>query len=805
MSVVVTCPSCSKRVKVPEKLAGKKCRCPLCKTVLVVQTEDQPSRELETPRVPDAMDMLASAAGSSGDVKSPARPSRPAPAARARWLTLMILILSLASATGLGIYFYLEHQRPAHAGAEWESQNKETLKRLHTEAAALLESGKAREAFEKYDQILERVEGKALADPELIAVVERASQARRRLAGELAKSREAQVTSANTHDEIRDFSRPGASSIFSANVIARSPATSAPVPTTAPPLPGPPEESHPPASNKPIELPALPAATQFSAPADEGSRLKQLFDVLLQQGTNALAAGDAPAALDSFGDAKLVLDRRVKAKSGSYNSPEHVALLHGFAIAYQLAQKPERASPLFEENTPLDRACKADNASRQLLITRGFLDATQGYLAMRTVVRLSDYLKRHPQDLDSDLMDVLITALVRADERVQNRALMLDPAIKLYDEFNAKLEATRPGKKRWGIKWVSPAEYQAERSARDGALKAWQKSLDVVADRTVEVKDAERYLENAKKGGTASKARAAAASEALANARRRLSDAQRAADEARAKIPPVPILTRDDFKRLVAPSPGDAPAETAVALAQPAGKANQPRVISNEPLRLGGSEPTKIPPKAVVVSDTSPPAPAKAPVFDPPAAAPPTRRTYSRSMTGFAVAPDLILTSSAVNGAQRVVLEFPGAPPVEGAVERAGGDLALVRLRGRAMSYLNLAETFDGGPVQCPAYPDLSIFGVTLETLAGRANAPKADEWTVSLSRHPRLAGSPIIAGGTGDLVGVVTARREDPLDRLPATPIEKIKAFLGADLPKQTCATPKSAPVVQISAMFER
>jgi hypothetical protein len=389
---------------------------------------------------------------------------------------------------------------------------------------------------------------------------------------------------------------------------------------------------------------------------------------------------------------------------------------------------------------------------------------------------------------------------------------MLDPAIKLYDEFNAKLEATRPGQKRWGVKWVSPAEYQSQRTARESALKQWQQKLAVVADRAAEVKDAERNLDNAKKGGTASKARATAASDALAAARRRLSDAQKDADETKSKIPPVPVLTRDDFKRLVAPSEEElaiargnaAAAESAIASAQPTGKNPPTRIITGEPLRLGGAEQAKTPPKTVATAD-APVTSSKPPVFDPPAAAPPTRRTYTRSVTGFAVAPDLILTTSLVNGARRVVLEIPNATPIEGVVERADGDLALVRVRGQAMSYLNLAESFAGGPVQCPAYPEVSIFGVSLETLTGRATAPKPDDWTISLARHPRIPGSPVVDPAAGNLVGLVTAKREDPADRLPAAPFDKIKTFLGPDLPRQPCATPKSAPIVQITAAFER
>src|SRR5207249_252040 len=77
------------------------------------------------------------------------------------------------------------------------------------------------------------------------------------------------------------------------------------------------------------------------------------------------------------------------------------------------------------------------------------------------------------------------------------------------------------------------------------------------------------------------------------------------------------------------------------------------------------------------------------PAYEPPPAAPPSRRTFSRSATGFAVAPDLILTSAAaVKGSTRVMIEVPGGAPLEATVERTGEEgLALLRVQGRKLSY----------------------------------------------------------------------------------------------------------------------
>jgi hypothetical protein len=281
-----------------------------------------------------------------------------------------------------------------------------------------------------------------------------------------------------------------------------------------------------------------------------------------------------------------------------------------------------------------------------------------------------------------------------------------------------------------------------------------------------------------------------------------MADAEKAAREAKAEIPPIPTLTREDFRRLVAPTES----ELARAGGMTAPGDSQTHVVSAQPLRLGGAEPSKpaaAPAGTPATPETTPGRPAPA-TFDSPVAAPPSRRSFTRSVTGFAVAPDLLLTTSVAAGARRAILEFPNAVPAEGVVVRSNDELALIRVRDQTMSYVNLAEAFTGGPVQCPAYPDVSIFGVNLQTLAGRANPPKDGALTVALAKHPRIPGSPLI-DPSGNLVGVVTATREDPADRLPAASLERITAFLGPDLPKQVCATPRSAPIVQITATFER
>jgi hypothetical protein len=546
------------------------------------------------------------------------------------------------------------------------------------------------------------------------------------------------------------------------------------------------------------------APTTSTAPEDP-ARTREVYNKLLQQGTNALAAAEYSAALDTLLDAKEIFEKKMRGKVLAVGSSEHVALLHGLALAYQLTQKPERASPLFESNSPLDRVCNSKGVSRQLLVTRATLDATQGYLAMRTVVSLTNYLKEHPDELDSEMLDLLFTALQKADERVTNRALTLEPSMKLYEDFNTRLEGTRLGEKRWGVQWVSASKFDDEIKKRKAAIKVYEAASDKWEEALGAVKDAERNVEASKRNGYYTKARFEAASAKLARARDVAYDKQKQMETARAAIPVVPGLTKEDFKRLLTPHDVD------VLVSSKAGKTavdatggGSSRAI---PFSLGGTN--SAPKVATAVPGTGTgtgTGSGGTAVYQPPPAAPPSRRTFSRSASGFAVGPDLILTSAAaVKGASRVTLEIPGGQPMDATVERTGAEgLALLRVQGRKMSYLNLATQFAGGTVQCPAFPEVSVFGVTMDTIAGKTLKPTEEGWKVALNKHPRLPGAPLL-DEAGNVVGVEMGDREDQRDRLPALAFGRIKAFLAGDAPAQACATSNAAAIVQITASFER
>jgi S1-C subfamily serine protease len=261
----------------------------------------------------------------------------------------------------------------------------------------------------------------------------------------------------------------------------------------------------------------------------------------------------------------------------------------------------------------------------------------------------------------------------------------------------------------------------------------------------------------------------------------------------------VPILEKADLVRLLEPHEAKVVVASAVAprrrtgAAAPAQEAPAEGEKSIEFTLGGGAK------SASAGSDSSTPVEPATPTRS-------GRRSFARGAVGFAVGPELLLTAaSAVKDASRVVVEFPNGQPMEATVERTGTEgLALLRIRGQKMAYVNLAQQFAGGAVQCPAYPEVSVFGVSVEVLKGKTLGTSDEGWKVSLGKHPRLAGAPLL-DSNGDLVGVEMADREDLSTQLPALSLKAVRAFLGSDLPGQPCGNPRAAAVVQVTGSFER
>jgi hypothetical protein len=176
----------------------------------------------------------------------------------------------------------------------------------------------------------------------------------------------------------------------------------------------------------------------------------------------------------------------------------------------------------------------------------------------------------------------------------------------------------------------------------------------------------------------------------------------------------------------------------------------------------------------------------------------------------FAVdATHLVTAAAPLARAKSVHIEDAQGGMLSAKVTATDADLALLELDHasipeQGLNYLNLADDVATTGVRCAAIPEAKLFAPTPELLMADVRTPPAAprEWRVSLAKHPRLAGAPLI-DATGDIIGVVLAQHDDPRTRLPALPVQVLRDFLSVHhaLPDARCANPDPLAVFQVSA----
>ena len=75
-------------------------------------------------------------------------------------------------------------------------------------------------------------------------------------------------------------------------------------------------------------------------------------------------------------------------------------------------------------------------------------------------------------------------------------------------------------------------------------------------------------------------------------------------------------------------------------------------------------------------------------------------------------------------------------------------------------------------------------------------------DWTISLNLHPRVAGSPILAGNK--VVGVCVASREAERNKLPAVSLAVLKKFLGEDAQPGSASGDPTSNLLQLVSTRE-
>lgn len=546
-----------------------------------------------------------------------------------------------------------------------------------------------------------------------------------------------------------------------------------------------------PAAADPKTDPASPASGTGAAPAVRPGTSRvtvaKNVEALIKAGSDAILAGDYSAARDAFFDAVSIEPRNPRA-------------LHGLGLSLLYLNQNQRALQY------LQRAVDASGGKndRPIILNLAMAEIALNQ-PLRAVKITSDYLQLHKKDADEAMLNAMGSGLFLCDYFTRRNPIWGKSA-DFYVQYQKTVEAAHPGQKRWGVEWF-PAR-QAD--AKMKAMKDKDAEADKIGDRLDvqerKVLDARRAAYRAQAGMEKGFASSQSVIQAKIKVEQELAEFNKIAKEYDAAADAVvrPLFPRvltpvaiDD----VSPTSGAANFQSSMADATYQEALNK-AAKAPDPAKRPTAEPkdeTKPAPKPAVVE--APPTPIVA--LKPEAG---RKVRVTQYAAAFAVADNLIVTAAGpLTGAVEFELQSTDGSAIKAEIlrkdEKTG--LALLRLTSadKKLPYLNLADTFAGGDLTCIAFPSVDLFNPVAEVLAGKAEAP-ADGWKIKLTRHPRLAGSPLLSGGK--IIGVVLASRDIPADQLPCATPQALKELLGADAGKGPGTRDPSAALMQLIATRE-
>jgi S1-C subfamily serine protease len=545
----------------------------------------------------------------------------------------------------------------------------------------------------------------------------------------------------------------------------------------------------------------LPAASAGGKKADPKS-----LEPLLKQGREALAAGEYKAARDAFSDAAAIDQRNVEA-------------LHGEGLAYMYLNDFAHAL------APMERAMTANPAPSRALVLNMAVCQIGNKNPMRAGTLAMDYLSAHPGQLDEPLLNAMGTALFLADDQAK-KGRKFTECEGFYKSYQQKLEAAKPGMKRWGTQWIAAATVDERNTANAAAEKQLASLNREIASLEGRIGEQSREVEKQKdlfRRGFGTQYQVNEAVSTLKSLTDQRDEKQQQAQEAGEKLlrPQFPrtmaLVAIDDLKP---PPVGASGVNTAVAVAEdPQPAAAKAQEQPREQLRQAVVRPAQkqgtgsgntagksAGPKGQQKQASDDDVPLIQVAVAKPTAAARQRVHISSYAAAFPVSDSLVLTASGpLAGATEIQIQSADGTPVRAALVRADeqSGLALIRVEGRKLVPMALGSSFGGGAVQCASFPTVNIFNPAAETIAGTAKAPAASDWKVTLQRHPRLGGAPLLAGNK--VIGVELAGRESDAAQIPAATLEQVKAFLGADLPAPAAVGPEpTAAMLQVIATRE-
>ena len=380
---------------------------------------------------------------------------------------------------------------------------------------------------------------------------------------------------------------------------------------------------------------------------------------------------------------------------------------------------------------------------------------------MQAAKHILVYFDAHPTPPDEQMANALGIALAQAEDAGIKSALYAD-AVKAYKKLNTKLEATRPGEKRWGIDWLPAADVdkkqttvnEAQSTARDSSAQI--RRLDSQIADTQRQKDAVIYTEGN-------------------NNQTQKKDAfQKQIDQL-------------NVERSKAQKELDGAQKTLAEL-----KPKWPEEIPTDQLTLAATV-------AAPVTPVTPPADAPT---APDANAPKVQNYHgTRYAAAFAIAPDLLVTASnAVTDATDIQVQSGAGQPLKAEIVRAdaASGLTLLRVTGAHFTPLPVAASARPGIVKFAGFPDVNLFNPTPQESGGYLSV--GDEHpTAKLEKLPRLPGGPLMQDGR--VVAVEIGDRDSDRDAIPVVALESLRPLLATDASATAAVTDLKNAVFQIAA----
>jgi tetratricopeptide (TPR) repeat protein len=517
---------------------------------------------------------------------------------------------------------------------------------------------------------------------------------------------------------------------------------------------------------------ALLGGDALAASENSNAGGQRSMAALMEQGQQALLAGDYRAARDAFSDLLMVDPRNQMASEG--------ATFAYVQLGDYLHARPELEKAL-EIASPPSRPSAVNGAAIYLHAKK----------PLRAIKLLVDYMTPL-SEVDEVALNALAITLNQTDEQSRKSRLYTD-GVKFYGLQNTKLEKLRPGMKRWGVKWLPADEADQKSAAWNAALAstmqlerdlAMLKSHLAVVERNQRDPAFQQKLQiqnywRARKPVDPSDELDAGRLKNYITAKQ--ADYEKAV--ASAEKPPIPDSI--DLINIVAEPPLVLPeVREEVATSQPT------------------TSPTSAPTTAPVAADTT--QPVVATTSPSPVALAKTHRVTSYA-AGFPVGPNLLVTAAdGVADATDIQVQAADGAAYPATLVRSDPEtgLALLRVPAAKFAALNLADHFGGGSLSCVSFPSVDLFQPTATILNGSAAAPGRG-WHVHLFESPRLGGGPLVVGGK--VVGVELASRDSDINAIPAVTLEDLRKFLGSDISPDSAAVDAVAATVQISAMRDK